>query len=72
MAELKRLNVKISADMHDWLKSEAEKRGLTMQAIVIFALENYYKEQMMLPAIDKIDGLVKWRDEVLKVKGGGK
>lgn len=70
MAELKRLNVKISADMHDWLKTEAEKRGLTMQAIVIFALENYYKEQMMFPVIDKIDGLVKWRDEVLK--GGGK
>lgn len=70
MAELKRLNVKVSADMHDWLKTEAEKRGLTMQAIVIFALESYYKEQMMLPAIDKMEGLVRWRDEFLK--GGEK
>ena len=50
---LKRMSIKVSEEMHDWLKIEADKRGLTMNAIIIFALENYYKETVALPSIQK-------------------
>ena len=50
---LQRMSIKVSEEMHEWLKVEAEKRGLTMNAIVIFALENYYREAIALPSIQK-------------------
>ena len=50
---LKRMSIKVSEEMHAWLADEAEKRGLTMNAIVIFALENYYKEAIAIPSIKK-------------------
>lgn len=50
---LKRMSIKVSEEMHTWLAVEAEKRGLTMNAIVIFALENYYREAIALPSIQK-------------------
>ena len=50
---LKRMSIKVSEEMHDWLKIEADKRGLTMNAIIIFALENYYKETVALPSIQR-------------------
>ena len=50
---LQRMSIKVSEEMHEWLKIEAEKRGLTMNAIAIFALENYYREAIALPNIQK-------------------
>ena len=50
---LKRMSIKVSEDMHDWLKVEADKRGLTMNAIIIFALENYYRQTEAFPSIQK-------------------
>lgn len=52
--ELKRLNIKVSEEMHAWLQIESSKRGLTMNALVIFALENYYAQQRMLPNMDRM------------------
>ena len=31
---LQRMRIKVSEEMHEWLKVESEKRGLTMNAIV--------------------------------------
>ena len=50
---LKRMSIKVAEEMHDWLKVEADKRGLTMNAIIIFALENYYRETITLPNLQK-------------------
>lgn len=44
---LKRINVKVSEDMHTWLKAESERRGITMNALVGFALEQYYQQMMI-------------------------
>jgi len=52
--EMKRINVNISDDMHTWLKAESEKRGLTMNALVIFAIETYYTQQQMLPNMGRM------------------
>ena len=49
---LKRMSIKVSEEMHDWLKVEADKRGLTMNAIIIFALENYYRQTEVIPTME--------------------
>lgn len=54
MEKLKRINVNITEDMHKWLKSESERRGLTMNALVIFALETYHNQQRVLPHLDEL------------------
>lgn len=54
MAELKRLGVRIRPEMHEWLTEQAELRGLTLNAIVIFALETYYQQQEMMPMLSKV------------------
>lgn len=48
------MNVKISEDMHTWIQQEAEKRGLTMNAVIIFALETYYNQQTVIPAMQTL------------------
>jgi len=63
MMALKRINVKIAEDMHEWLKGEAEKRGLTMNAIVIFALEQYYQQMMLTPHINALKELKELADK---------
>ena len=54
---LKRMSIKVSEEMHAWLQVEAEKRGLTMNAIVIFALENYYQQQNVMPNLSLLKEL---------------
>lgn len=51
---LQRMNIKVSKEMHDWLGSEASRRGLTMNAIIILALENYHKETTVVANLPKI------------------
>lgn len=64
MAELKRLNVRVRPEMHEWLKRSAEERGLTVNAMVIFAIETYAQQQQMLPLIpDMLKELEKDRDK---------
>lgn len=55
---LKRMSIKVSGEMHEWLAGEAEKRGLTMNAIVIFALENYYNQVTVMPNISMMKDLM--------------
>lgn len=41
---LKRMSIKVSEEIYDWVSAEGEKRGLSMNAVVIFALETYYQQ----------------------------
>lgn len=41
---LKRMSIKVSEELYDWISADGEKRGLSMNAVVIFALENYYQQ----------------------------
>ena len=54
MTELKRLNVRIRPEMYDWIKQNAEARGLTMNAMMIFALETYYQQQTLMPQLPRV------------------
>lgn len=49
---LKRMGIKISEEMHEWLMKEAESRGLTMNAVVVFALETYRQQREIGPQVE--------------------
>ena len=55
---LKRFSVTVSEDMHAWIAEQAEKRGLTMNAVVIFALEMYRKQEDMGPQLHLLQELL--------------
>lgn len=55
---LKRFSVTVSEDMHTWIAEQAEKRGLTMNAVVIFALETYRKQEEVGPQMQLLQELI--------------
>lgn len=66
MAEFKRMNIRVRPEMHEWLSTNAEARGITLNAMVIFALETYIQQQMVMPLLP--DMLEEWRQEQEKGK----
>jgi hypothetical protein len=54
MAELKRLNARVRVELHEWLQKSAEDRGLTMNAMIILALETYLQQQQVLPILPQL------------------
>jgi uncharacterized protein (DUF1778 family) len=64
--ELKRLNIRVRPEMHEFLKHAAESRGLTMNAMAIFALETYFQQQQILPHIGDLLERVKVDQEMKK------
>lgn len=54
MAELKRLNIRIRPEMHEWLAINAEMRGVSMNAMVIMALETYVQQQQVMPLLPEL------------------
>jgi len=51
---LQRMSIKVSEEMHQWLQEESSRRGLTMNSIIILALENYHKETTVVNNLPKI------------------
>lgn len=51
---LQRMSIKVSEEMHQWLQEESSRRGLTMNSIIILALENYHKETTVVGNLPKI------------------
>lgn len=60
--DIMRFNARIPYDLHQQMKQKANSRGLTMNAVLILALETYFTQQSVLPylpellqAMEKID-----------------
>ena len=63
MANLKRKSIKVSEELYDFTASEAEREGLSMNAVIIFALNNYKKEQTVLPSLDNVRVLMELQQQ---------
>lgn len=68
---LKRMSIKVSEEMYNWVSDEAEKRGLTMNAVVIFALETYYNQQNVLPQLSAMKELYEKMSNEMKEDNNG-
>lgn len=54
MKDLIRTSIRLTPEMHEWYKEEASKIGIPMNAMIIFALKQYQREEDMLPNIPDI------------------
>lgn len=39
------MTIRINSDLHKWLKSESEKRGISVNAMISFLLSEYKQKQ---------------------------
>lgn len=67
---LKRMSIKVSEEMHEWLQESAEKRGLTMNAIIIFALEGYYNQEIVIPQIKAMGEMLEKQEQEANQRKG--
>jgi len=51
---LKRMSLKVSEELYDFISADGEKRGLSMNAVVIFALETYYQQMNAMSQLPKM------------------
>ena len=54
MADVVRVNTRISRTLNEWLNSRSNKTGLSKSALIMLALENYYQQT------EAVDQMVKW------------
>lgn len=54
MSDLIRTSIRLTPEMHEWFKKEAESIGIPMNAMIIFALKQYQREETVLPNLPEI------------------
>lgn len=52
--ELRRVNIKISPEVHEWFKIRSEKTGVSMSSLMFLALETHIQQQTILPHIPEM------------------
>lgn len=61
---LKRMSIKVSEDLYNYIATEAEREGLSMNAVIIFALNNYKTQNTVIPNMNVMKELLeKLEDE---------
>ena len=69
MADVVRVNTRISRTLNEWLDSRSHKTGLSKSTIIMLALENYYQQTEVVEQMGKWETI--YRDvEELKKKIG--
>lgn len=54
--EMKRVNIRVSPEVHEWFRVRSEKTGVPMSSLMFLALEQYIQQQNVLP---HIPGMIK-------------
>ena len=69
MADMVRVNTRISKDINDWLDNETEKTGVPKSTLIFLALEQYVQQKSVMRdfsnlgiVIEKLESLEKlWK-----------
>lgn len=66
MAEMVRVNTRVSTRINDWLDAESAKTGVPKSTLIMLALEQQYKEQQAMQKMAEIGPLLQKLDEIEK------
>lgn len=55
---LKRMSIKISEDLYNYIHAQAQSEGLSMNAVIIFALNNYRMQNSVFPNIESMQDIL--------------
>lgn len=72
LAEMVRVNTRISKTINDWLDEQSKETGVPKSTIVMLALENYYREKEMMKRMADMGAILEKletiEDELAKVR----
>lgn len=72
MAEMVRVNTRISKTINEWLDEQSKETGVPKSTIVMLALENYYREKEMMKRMADMGAILEKletiEDELAKVR----
>ena len=60
---LKRMSIKVSEELYNFIADEAEREGLSMNAVIIFALNNYKTQNTVVPSMNVLKELLEKLEE---------
>ena len=73
MADVVRVNTRISRTLNEWLNSRSHKTGLSKSVLIMLALENYYQQTEVVEQMGKweaiykeVDNLKRWKEKMQK------
>lgn len=66
MAEMVRVNTRISKTLNDWLDKQSEETGVPKSTLVMLALENYYREREAMQTMSNLGAVMEKLDELEK------
>lgn len=58
MSEISRFNIRMPSELSEWLDDEAARIGISKNAVVMLAVENYRKEKEVLSRMADMGELV--------------
>jgi hypothetical protein len=54
MSDLKRVNIKLPLEIHEWFKMRSDKTGVSMSSLMYLALEQHVQQQQLMPYIPEL------------------
>lgn len=69
MAEMVRVNTRISKTLNDWLDRQSAETGVPKSTLVMLALENFYREKEVMKSMSDLGAVIQ-KLEVLEKKLG--
>lgn len=64
LADIVRVNTRISKTLNDWLDKRSEKTGLSKSTIIMLALENYYQQTEVVEKMTDLASLYRELEEI--------
>lgn len=52
------MSLTVSEELYNQVVEDAKRRGLTQNAVVIVALENYFRERSLMPVLQNMQALI--------------
>jgi len=65
------MSLKVSSELYEFINEQATKEGLSMNAIIIFALNNYKDQKTVVPSMGAMQELLERieKEEEMKRRG---
>lgn len=66
MAEMVRVNTRISSKLNEWLDKQSDETGVPKSTIVMLALENYFQQKEAMKSMGDMGDILKKLEEIEK------
>ncbi|WP_137744927.1 hypothetical protein [Robertmurraya siralis] len=66
MAEMVRVNTRISSKLNEWLDKQSDETGVPKSTIVMLALENYFQQKEAMKSMGNMGDILKKLEEIEK------